>query len=83
MFIAKLETKAGDCVFRKWYTKANDFIKSGLNRVPTTESVSLTEKYCPDCGGGGDVFLGSGECETCHGTGIVKKTYQEYVDSLD
>jgi DnaJ-class molecular chaperone len=40
-----------------------------------------THKYCPECDGSGrsDVFC---DCENCNGTGIVRKTYQEYVQSL-
>ena len=40
-----------------------------------------THKHCPECLGTGleDVFQ---ECEKCEGTGVVRKTYHEYVDSL-
>jgi hypothetical protein len=38
-------------------------------------------KICPECAGTGheDIFS---KCEICHGDGIIRKTYQEYLDSL-
>lgn len=41
----------------------------------------LTHKDCPECDGSGraDVFV---DCEVCKGTGIIRKNYQEYVESL-
>jgi len=43
--------------------------------------VPHTHKLCNACYGTGleDVFS---TCEFCHGEGILKKTYKEYVDSL-
>lgn len=39
-------------------------------------------KICPDCNGLGwsDPFA---NCDTCHWTGFVRKTYKEYVDSIE
>lgn len=41
----------------------------------------LTYKICPYCGGHGatDFFT---ECDECQGTGFIRKTYQEYIDTL-
>ncbi|MCT2342643.1 hypothetical protein M4D71_00725 [Niallia taxi] len=43
---------------------------------------SLTHKSCYSCNGTGfeDIF---NDCDICNGTGIVRKSYKEYVQSLD
>lgn len=38
-------------------------------------------KSCQDCDGMGYIDLFT-QCDTCGGKGMIKKTYQEYVDSL-
>ncbi|WP_141431896.1 hypothetical protein [Bacillus sp. 03113] len=64
-----------------------DVIKKIMNfgnydeRYSVKDYSPLTHKTCSECDGSGraDVF---NDCETCKGTGIVRKTYTEYVASL-
>lgn len=45
------------------------------NKIPDTH------KVCPDCEGTGyeEAFI---SCQTCNHQGMVKKSYQDYVNSL-
>lgn len=62
-----------------WETlkKLNTFLNKDRSKP-----IPQTYKLCPCCGGLGyeDFFT---ECPVCNQEGIVKKTYQEYIDSLD
>ncbi|WP_299090333.1 hypothetical protein [uncultured Metabacillus sp.] len=59
--------------------KLINFLK--LDDNVETPKIPENYKECPHCEGTGheDLFY---DCEKCNGTGIVRKTYQEYVDSL-
>lgn len=57
-------------------------LKGWLNKpLFVEEKMPLGYKKCSDCDGLGheDIF---NHCKTCGSAGIVRKTYQEYVDSL-
>jgi DnaJ-class molecular chaperone len=60
-------------VFIKVFFKMKDY------SVPNAKAA--THKYCTVCDGSGreDLFY---DCDACEGIGIIRKTYQEYVDSL-
>jgi DnaJ-class molecular chaperone len=54
------------------------------DKIPEEQNPIAENQYfmqCPDCRGFGleDVFS---KCTKCDGTGVVRKTYQEYVESL-
>lgn len=54
--------------------KIREIFKNDFYSVP--DATKDTHNTCPDCDGTGheDIFL---DCDTCKGTGIVKKTFEE------
>lgn len=68
---------------RKFISKFLDALKSPPPKdyiIPG--ATPKTHKRCEYCGGSGreDIF---NDCEICEGTGLVRKSYTEYVDDLD
>lgn len=56
-------------------------ITSNFSELFKEIEVPKNHKACPSCDGMGsdDGFTA---CEECDGKGLIRKTYQEYVDSL-
>lgn len=57
-------------------------IRTTANEKPEILSVSMNEKICNGCGGSGTGLFGSGICGDCNGSGVVRKSYNEYVNTL-